>query len=130
MINQYFTPQLEEQLLRFRDSSQLNIKVLIGSDIENVIQNNNIPVSTELAELLKDNNKSRKNKHISSLVLNTDSENICKQIIEKPQVNSDNKESDFIAQVYSNELNRAVSLLKIIKALLFKAILAWAKVLL
>lgn len=82
MINQYFTPQLEEQLLRFRDSSQLNIKVLIGSDIENVIQNNNIPVSTELAELLKDNNKSRKNKHISSLVLNTDSENICKQIIE------------------------------------------------
>ena len=127
MINQYFTPQLEEQLLRFRDSSQLNIKVLIGSDIENVIQNNNIPVSTELAELLKDNNKSRKNKHISSLVLNTDSENICKQIIEKPQVNSDNKESDFIAQVYSNELNRAVSLLKNNKSFIVQGYIGMGK---
>lgn len=130
MINQYFTPQLEEQLLRFRDSSQLNIKVLIGSDIENVIQNNNIPVSTELAELLKDNNKSRKNKHISSLVLNTDSENICKQIIENHKLILIIKNQILLHRFIQMSLIEPFHYSKIIKALLFKAILAWAKVLL
>lgn len=127
MINRYFTPQLEEQLLRFRDSSQLNIKVVIGSDIKNVIQNNNIPVSTELTELLKDKNTNRKNKPISSLVLNTDSGNICKQIIEKPQAESDNKESDFMAQVYSKEFNSAISLIKNNKSFIVRGYMGTGK---
>ncbi len=127
MINRYFTPQLEEQLLRFRNSSQLNIKVVIGSDIENVVQSSHIPISTEVAELLKVKNTKRKNKHTSSLILNTNSGNICKQIIEKPQAESDNKESDFMAQVYSKEFNSAISWIKNNKSFIVKGYMGTGK---
>lgn len=112
MTNNLFTPQLEEQLLLFRDSCQLNIKVVIGSDIENVIQSGNIPISIELAKLLKKEKPNKRTKHDSSLILNFGSKNVCQQIIEKPLAESDNKESDFMAYVYLKEFNSAISLIK------------------
>lgn len=112
MMNNSFTPQFETELLRFRDSCQLNIKVVIGSDIEKIVQSGNIPISIGLAELLKKEKANKRTNHNSSLILNFNSKNICKQIVEKPPTESDDKESDFMADVYLKEFNSAVSLIK------------------
>lgn len=112
MTNNTFTPQLEQELCSFRDSCQLNIKVATGSGIENVVKGSNISLSSELLELIKKEKDNKDIKRESTLILNLDSKDICKQILEKPLPESFDKESDFISKVYSKDFNRAISLIK------------------
>lgn len=112
MTNNTFTPQLEQELCCFRDSCQLNIKVATGSGIENVVKGSNISLSSELLELIKKEKDNKDIKRESTLILNLDSKDICKQILEKPLPESFDKESDFISKVYSKDFNRAISLIK------------------
>ena len=118
MTNNTFTPQFEEELCSFRDSCQLNIKVAIGSGIEKIIKSSNLSISKELLELIENEKENKNIKCDSTLILNFDSKDICKQILEKPLTESYNKESDFMSKVYLKDFNRAISLIKNNKSLI------------
>lgn len=112
MTNNTFTPQLEKELCRFRDSSHLNIKVVIGEGIESVVNVYEVSIDDKLLDLLK---KEKSNKNIirnSSLILNLNSEDVCGQIIKKSMSKSDNKEADFMAEMYPDDIERALLWIK------------------
>jgi hypothetical protein len=79
-INHNFTVQTDEHLSRFLKKTVLNIKIIIGNDINHLVQKFNIPLSGALSKLISPTHTKRKS--IDSLLqIDFSKENICDQIL-------------------------------------------------
>lgn len=111
MTNNTFTPQLEKELCRFRDSSHLNIKVVIGEGIESVVNVYEVSIDDKLLDLLK--KKKQQEYHTQFIAHFKFKFRRCVRADHQKSMSKfDNKEADFMAEMYPDNIERALLWIK------------------
>ena len=82
MSNYNFTPQLEENIVMFRKTSPINIKIIIGRDIKRIIKEYNLPINPELKGIISER-KSQRKKIDSELLIDFSKDNVIQQLLFK-----------------------------------------------
>lgn len=104
MTNYDYTEQTNEAIRIFFDKTVLNVKLLIGEDIQKLIKKNNIDVPAGLSEIIASKKSYRKN--LSFLRIDLDQDSIYKQILKK-SVFSAEQSSNYLQSLYSTQIDKA-----------------------
>jgi len=78
--NSNYTPQADEHFSQFIKKTILNIKIIIGKEIDNIVKKYNIPISDSLSKLIMPK-RSNRNQNNSLLQIDFTKSNIHEQII-------------------------------------------------
>ena len=104
ITNYDYTEQANENIYKFYNKTILNVKIIIGEDIQKICRLSNIQIKNELSAIITPKNTQKKSEY-QFLRLDLNQSNIWKQIICNNNQNTINKAS-FIYKIYQDESER------------------------
>lgn len=116
MTNYDYTPQLDEQMQKFYQKTILNVKIIIGSELRKIIDDNQIAASAGLLGLFK-RKKSFRKKTSGLLQLDFGSSDLYKQFLYK-DTRRNTSDDIFLAKLMADQISRALEQLQAGRALL------------
>lgn len=125
LTNTSYTKQTNENFKSFYDKTMLNIKVLTGDEIQQIVCENNIEIHDDLKKILKCK-KTLGNKEYNIFKLDWSRADFLLQLLNK-QYFDDLEQTTFITNVFQNEFDSAIRNIKQGNILLIRSALGTGK---